>query len=135
MLRWIWRTLIILLVAGSVSGGVYALWLSGAGASLLGTNNARFGGEHLEGQRRGAGSNNALPGQFQPGTRPQGQRGGGEFGRGGGDFGRGISLTRGMAGVVRNLVIIGVITIVIVAIQFVITRLRRGKRSPVVSTT
>ncbi len=118
MLKTIGRILIILLAAGIVAGGVYAL-----SQSMAGTGPDGFPGGPRDGQALASG---ALPGRGQfatdgsaPFARPGGDFGGPGRGREGGAQ---ASLARGLAELLKNVVIVGILIGVISLVRYVTRR-------------
>ena len=104
--RIIGRVLIILLVAGVVAGGVYALSQSAFGAGPAG-----FPGGPRDGQAQVGGAPLGGPGAFP----------GGDFGGHGGGR-EGPSLARGLPGLLKNFVIIGVLIGAVSLVRYVTRR-------------
>jgi hypothetical protein len=162
MLRLIGRALVILLLAAVISGGTYALAQTEAGWALLGVNGAPggFPGDLAQGGQAATGTDGtATTGGAAPSGRPAGPRqgfggtgqqtggsnqpatgtGGASFepgagfegGRGGpGRDGAGGLI--GIAGILKNFTTIGIVTLVIAAIQMVWKRISR-RRQPAVA--
>ncbi len=112
MIKVLYRTLIILLVAGLIAGGRYALVNSGAVASLL-----PAGGRGFDRQGQAAfqlpsiGQSTVGQGTFSTSFQPRG-----DFG-GDGDFHGGIGVQAALMDMAKNTSIVAVFTLVIVLAQ------------------
>jgi hypothetical protein len=119
MFKIIYRIIIILLVAGLVSGGIYLFFNTSAGQALI--QNGRSGG--FEREARFAPGGNALTSNFSDGAAFQpGPRGG--FGSDGDFHGAGGS-PLALIDLVKNAGIIGLITIAVVLVQKTWAAIRR----------
>jgi hypothetical protein len=108
MIKVIWRIVVILALAGLVSGGIYLLVQNG---QLSGQTLAALGGGD-GGRQFNRTQLNPSPGgdAFQAGVRPL-------TGAFRGDGARGFNLDAGLAGVFRNLLIIAAITVAVGALR------------------
>ena len=104
MLKIIARILIVLLVAGALGAGIYALGNSSAGQSALATSGGGFGPNHNLSTTTSTGSTRTTTQAFQPGTRQ---------GFGGHDGAAGS----GLDSVVKNLGLMALITAGVVVLQ------------------
>ena len=115
--RIIGRVLIILLVAGIIAGGVYALSQSAFGAGPAG-----FSGGPRYGQAQAAGAPpdgaRQAPDGSAPSARPGGDLGGPDGGR------EAQSLARGLPELFKNVVIVGFLIGVISLVQYWVRRRR-----------
>jgi hypothetical protein len=115
IMKTLWRTLLILAVAGLIAGGLYG-YVNSSGASLGATAGE---GRHIE-----RGGTPPEVGEGRP-ARGGGERAGGHDGLGG--EASGFSLF-GLSGVLTQAGKVGLITLVIVAAQAVVKWIRRRPR-------
>ncbi|MBI5301514.1 MAG: hypothetical protein HY868_05205 [Chloroflexi bacterium] len=126
MLRILGRTLAVLLLAGIIAGGLYLLNASGAGNALIGSDGMRPEGgappSTISTDATGtASSNGAIASRPSPPTRGEGEMPGSPDA---------MDWSRGVASVARNLGIVALFTVVVVALQQSLAWRARRKRSP-----
>jgi hypothetical protein len=121
MFKIIGRIIVIVLVSSLIAGGLYLIVQRNPSALGIGDRQAGFEGrldrnfEHL---------NNGSP-LSQPSSRSATQPK--HFRDGDRDFGGGTSLGRGLLGIIRNLLVFSVITLLVVGIQKLFSRLNRKR--------